>query len=131
MLMHRSPQRVNRQFLRHGTSLVELLVVMVVFLVGILAIVQIFPGGFRVLNTTRNNSVASAFARQQIEQLKSRSEQLPDAIVPIQYVFNPDSCLSRRIRSAFRTILVRSTRSLTPQAICTTPAITQSGRGSI
>ena len=43
---------------RAGTSLVELLVVIVVFLIGILAILQIFPGGLRVLATSRSNAVA-------------------------------------------------------------------------
>ncbi len=80
------PQGVNRRkTLRSATTLVELLVVIVVFLIGILAVVQIFPAGFRILNITRNQTIATALARQMSEQLKSRPDQLPDAIVPVIY----------------------------------------------
>jgi hypothetical protein len=64
-----------------GTTLMEVLVVIVIFLVGILAIVQIFPRGFQILITTRNNAMASALARAEVERLKSRPDQLPDMIV--------------------------------------------------
>jgi hypothetical protein len=69
-----------------GTSLVEILVVIVVFLIGILAIVQIFPGGFRLLGLTRSGSVATQIARKEVERLKLRPDQLPDRIVPVRYV---------------------------------------------
>jgi len=46
-----------------GTTLVEVLVVMVVFLVGILAVVQIFPKGYQLLLLTRGKSVGQALAR--------------------------------------------------------------------
>ncbi len=61
----------------------EVLVVIVIFLVGILAIVQIFPRGFQILMTTRNNSVASSLARDEIERLKSVPDQLPEMILPV------------------------------------------------
>lgn len=70
---------------RAGTSLVEILVVIVVFLVGILAIVQIFPGGFRVLSTSQKNTIATTLARAEIELIKNHLDQIPDAIVPVQY----------------------------------------------
>lgn len=66
-----------------GTTLIEVLVVIVVFLVGILAIAQIFPGGIRILNSARNNSMALALARSSIEHLKSRPDVLPEYILPI------------------------------------------------
>jgi type II secretory pathway pseudopilin PulG len=69
-----------------GTTLVELLVVIVVFLVGILAVVQIFPKGFQILLTTRNNAQASALARDMVEHLKASPDQIPDAIVAVHYV---------------------------------------------
>ncbi|MGV3618789.1 MAG: hypothetical protein ACO1SV_25985 [Fimbriimonas sp.] len=69
---------------RHaGTTLIEVLVVIVIFLVGILAIVQIFPKGFQILVMSRNASVATALSRDEIERMKSRPEQLPDAIVAL------------------------------------------------
>lgn len=69
-----------------GTSLVEVLVVIVIFLTGILAVVQIFPGGFRVLNTTRNNAIATQLGRSEMERLKAHADQLPEAILPVSYV---------------------------------------------
>ncbi|AIE85770.1 hypothetical protein [Fimbriimonas ginsengisoli] len=65
-----------------GTTLIEVLVVIVIFLVGILAVIQIFPKGFQILVLGRNNSIASALARDEIERLKTRSDELPEAIVP-------------------------------------------------
>lgn len=66
---------------RRGTSLIELLVVIVVFLVGILAVVQVFPKGLSILRQTRNASVATQLARSELERLKSLGDQIPDAIV--------------------------------------------------
>lgn len=73
---------------RTGASLIEILVVIVIFLVGILAIAQIFPGGLNILRTTRNNTMATALARAEMERLKSQIDQLADAIVPARYVWN-------------------------------------------
>ena len=70
---------------RAGTSLIELLVVIVVFLIGILAILQIFPGGFRVLTTTRNMAVARQLSRAQIEMLKARANTLGEMVLDVQY----------------------------------------------
>lgn len=77
---------MNRSRRTAGTSLVEILVVIVVFLIGILAIVQIFPGGFRLLGHTKSQSQATGVARTTIERLKSRADQLPEKIVPVRYV---------------------------------------------
>lgn len=67
-----------------GTTLVEVLVVMVIFTVGILAIVQMFPKGLQVLRTSRDTVVATQLARDEIERLKARPDQLPEMIVPVQ-----------------------------------------------
>lgn len=73
---------------RAGTTLIEILVVIVVLLVGILAIVQLFPGGFRVLASTQKNEIATTLGRKESERLKSHADQMPDAIVPVQYSWN-------------------------------------------
>lgn len=73
---------------RKGTSLVEVLVVIVIFSIGILAIVQIFPGGFQALAQTRNQSVATQLGRDEVERLKARPDLLPEQIVPVTYVFS-------------------------------------------
>lgn len=78
---------------RSGTSLVEVLVVIVVFLVGILAIVQIFPGGFKVLRATQNNTVATALGRSMIEMIKDHADQLPEQIAPVQYLYSGGNIL--------------------------------------
>lgn len=67
--------------------MVELLVVIVIFLIGILAIVQLFPGGFNVLKTTRNNTIATQLIRKEIERLKGRPDQFPDMILPVDFVY--------------------------------------------
>ncbi|MEI7984593.1 MAG: hypothetical protein WCI55_03110 [Armatimonadota bacterium] len=67
-----------------GTTLIEILVVIVVFLVGILAIAQIFPGGIKILNKGRNNSIAIGLLRSNQELLKSRPDVLPGEVVPIR-----------------------------------------------
>ncbi|HRI42951.1 MAG TPA: hypothetical protein PLL78_03630 [Fimbriimonadaceae bacterium] len=79
---------MKRFNLRTGASLIEILVVIVIFLVGILAIAQIFPGGLNILRTTRNTTMATALARAEMERLKSQVDQLAEAIVPARYVWN-------------------------------------------
>lgn len=69
-----------------GTSLIELLVVIVVFLVGILAIARIFPGGFKVLNRTRSNSQVVALTTSESNRVASRGSQLFEQILPIMMV---------------------------------------------
>lgn len=66
----------------------EVLVVMVVFLIGILAIVQIFPGGFKALRTTQNNTTATEMARQITDMMKNHASQLPERILPVSYFWN-------------------------------------------
>jgi type II secretory pathway pseudopilin PulG len=69
-----------------GTTLIELLVVIVVFLIGILAVIQIFPKGFQILVNTRNNSVAAHLSEDMVEFLKQHADQLPQQILSVHYV---------------------------------------------
>lgn len=86
---------------RRGTTLVEVLVVIVVFLIGILAIAQIFPGGIKILARTRNMSMAQALARAEIESLKSNPGLVPEAVLPVTYVnagyFDPQTDANKLI----------------------------------
>ncbi len=68
-----------------GTTLIEILVVIVVFLVGILAVIQIFPKGFQLLLLNRNKMISQALARDYVESLKLRPDQLPEQIVSAYY----------------------------------------------
>lgn len=76
---HRRTQR--------GSSLLEILVVIVIFTVGILAAVQVYPGGLNVLRANRSNSVANALNRAEMERLKNEVEQMPVAVLPLTYAF--------------------------------------------
>ncbi len=64
-----------------GTSLIEVLVVIVVFLVGILAIVQVFPPGLAVLRMNRAQTLATSLARAEVQRILGQSAQLPERIV--------------------------------------------------
>jgi len=68
-----------------GTTLVELLVVIVVFLVGILAIVQVFGRGLQLLSGTKNNTVATELAHQVSQDVTARPDELPDMIEAVVY----------------------------------------------
>jgi type II secretory pathway pseudopilin PulG len=70
---------------RRGTTLIEILVVIVIFLVGILAVVQIFPRGFRILFNSRNNSMSTALAQDFQERLQARPDELPEEVLPIAF----------------------------------------------
>lgn len=70
-----------------GTTLIEVLVVIVVLMIGILAVVQIFPGGLRILTLNRNAVIATALARSEAQRVVGRSSQLPEAIVPVRVVY--------------------------------------------
>ena len=66
---------------RRGSSLVEVLVVIVIFAVGILAVAQIFPRGLGILKISGNITVGNSIARAELERLKSSNEQIATAIV--------------------------------------------------
>ncbi len=66
-----------------GTTLIEILVVIVVFTVGILAVVQIFPKGFQILTLNRMAAMATFLSRDQMQKLNAHPEMLPEAILPV------------------------------------------------
>ena len=74
---------MNKRRRTAGTSLIEVLTVIVVFLVGILAIIQIFPNGFRIVRDTKNSTTAAALAAAEGARVSSRASSLPDMIAPV------------------------------------------------
>lgn len=68
---------------RRGTSLVEVLVVMVVLLVGIMTVIQMFPTGFRVVKAAESQTIATRLGQQELERWKNMAANLPDGILPI------------------------------------------------
>lgn len=73
---------------RAGTSLVELLVVIVILLVGILAVVQVFPRGLQLIAVERAKTMMTNMSRYEVERVRGRLNQLPEMILPVQYVWN-------------------------------------------
>ncbi len=68
-----------------GASLIEVLTVIVVFLVGILALAQVFPPGLGILRTTRAQTQATALARSEAQRLLGQSGQLPEFIASASF----------------------------------------------
>ncbi|MBX3111876.1 MAG: prepilin-type N-terminal cleavage/methylation domain-containing protein [Fimbriimonadaceae bacterium] len=77
---------VMRRKKRSGTTLIELLVVIVVFLVGILAVVQIFPTGLATLKTTAGNTLANSLAKSETDRIQGQSQQIPEMIMPVNFI---------------------------------------------
>src|SRR4051812_39066347 len=79
-------QMVNKRRCGHpGTSIVEVLVAMVVLVIGIFGIIRVFPTGFSVIQYGEHVSAASKLLNAALEQARSNSQNLPDAMVPIVY----------------------------------------------
>ena len=74
----------NIQRRRHGhqrgTSLIEVLVVLVILVVGIFSIARLFPGGFFAVRSAENNTFADRLAQAQLETLKQNDAFLLDAV---------------------------------------------------
>lgn len=77
---------VKRRKKRSGTTLIELLVVIVVFLVGILAVVQIFPTGLATLRATAGNTLANSLGRSEIQRVQGQGAQIPDMIMSVDFI---------------------------------------------
>lgn len=76
------PARAGTTVTKSGTTLIEVLVVMVIFLIGILAVAQMFPAGFHVLNESRNRITSSALGKDMSALLSGSSEMVPVGILP-------------------------------------------------
>lgn len=66
-----------------GTSVIEILVVMVILLVGIMSIVRLFPGGFAAVRHAESITFANRMAQAELERLKTFDENIPAGILPI------------------------------------------------
>ena len=67
---------------RKGISLVEVLVALTVFVVGILAVVRMFPSGFVTVKHSENVTLADRLAQTEIERWRNRAANLPAGILP-------------------------------------------------
>jgi hypothetical protein len=75
----RRPERIGYR----GTSLVEILVVLVVLVIGIFSLVRLFPPGFGFILYGKNVTQGSTLARSELERLRTAAAHLPDGIGPI------------------------------------------------
>ena len=74
--------RLRNQILHNrGTSLVEVLVALTIFVVGILTVVRMFPPGFRVVKQSESVTLANRLAQSELERLKGTSANLPVGIL--------------------------------------------------
>ncbi len=73
-----------------GTSLIEVLVVIVVFLVGILALVQVFPPGITALRATSASLTSTALAEAESQRLAGDRYGIPDYIGTGVHVATPN-----------------------------------------
>lgn len=68
---------------RRGTTLIEVLVVIVVFAVGILAVMQVFPGGLRIMADQRDRSVAQQLGKSALQREDGKTEGFPEQILAV------------------------------------------------
>src|ERR1051325_3742726 len=77
MIPRKHRQRTGSQA---GFSLIEIMVVLIILLIGIFAIVRLFPQGFAGITRTGDLTIATALAQQQIDSQKNQLS-VPEAIV--------------------------------------------------
>ncbi len=70
---------------RRGFTLVEVLVALVILLVGIYAVMVIFPRGYAAMEATQLRTIASQLAESELARWQLAPESLPDAIVATDY----------------------------------------------
>lgn len=99
-----------------GTSLVEVLVVMIVLVTGILTIVRLYPSGFRSVRHAESVTLAGRLAQFEIERWKNNAENLPDGVLPIDdngvvlHSLYPGPPVDDKNATCFRRILGETTR---------------------
>ena len=70
----------TRHMARGGFTLVEVVVALAIFVVGALAIIQIFPPALNVVRGSERRTVAANMSRSRVAALEERHQIAPDAI---------------------------------------------------
>jgi prepilin-type N-terminal cleavage/methylation domain-containing protein len=68
-----------------GFTLVEILVALVVLMIGIYAMLRIFPRGFSAIELSQQQTTAAQLAEAELARWRLHPESLPDAIVATDY----------------------------------------------
>ena len=76
---------------RAGTSLIEVLVVMVVLTIGVLSVVRLFPVGFFINKQTESRTLAARLASQELNRYTTAQGTLMDAVLPTSIVQDDSS----------------------------------------
>lgn len=71
----------RRRARQRGTSLIEVMVVLVVLLLGIVLALRVFPTGFGIMRANGNRSLASRLAEHQMSQLRADVSNLPQGVL--------------------------------------------------
>ncbi len=71
-----------------GFTIVELLVALVVLMIGIWAMMRIFPRGFSAVEVSQQRTTAAQLAEAELARWRLHPESLPDAIVATDYQGN-------------------------------------------
>ncbi|BDI32970.1 hypothetical protein CCAX7_50210 [Capsulimonas corticalis] len=79
-------QTTNRNAARRGTSLIEILVVLVILVFGILSVIRLFPAGFLVFRAAQNNGVAQRMGGSLLESVSKDNSAIADGI----YIYRDD-----------------------------------------
>jgi prepilin-type N-terminal cleavage/methylation domain-containing protein len=71
-----------RRLNNKGMSLVEVLIALGVFAIGILAVARMFPGGFLVVKQGEDATLAARLAQTELERWRNMAANLPAGILP-------------------------------------------------
>jgi type II secretory pathway pseudopilin PulG len=74
------PQTRSKRRTRYATSLVEVLIVMVILLIGIFAVIRVFPIGFQYMKNAENRTTGVRLATQALEAVRNDEANLPETV---------------------------------------------------
>jgi len=93
-------------FGRQGFTLIELLVALVVLMIGIYAMLRVFPRGFSAIEVSQQRTTAAQLAEAELERWRLHPESLPDAIVATDYEGNVVAATLVNNRDTLQELLV-------------------------
>jgi prepilin-type N-terminal cleavage/methylation domain-containing protein len=77
--------RIRQASSVRGFTLIEILITLVVLVIGIYAMLRVFPRGFSAIEIGEQRTIASQLAEAELARWKLHPEALPDAVVATDY----------------------------------------------